>query len=321
MRVEFKELPEFKAAFYLELKMVHSPDLSFFREIVKQGSLSAAAREMGVTPASISKRLSKLEAELGVHLVLRTTRRLTLTDEGELFHANAIRLLSELEDMERLISANRAAPKGLLRVNAPLGFGRTYITPLVSRFVRKYPDVDVQLQLSDHPLSLVDENFEVGIRFGEIPDARLVARKIASNRRLVCAAPAYLKKHGVPNVPHDLVHHNCIVLRQNEAAYGAWRFMRGKQSETVKVRGTLSSNDGEVCLNWVLDGHGLMLRAEWDIAKYVKTGRLRIVLEDYATPDADIYAVSAERQARSPRVRAFTEFLAQSFSHAAAPGW
>jgi DNA-binding transcriptional LysR family regulator len=321
MRVEFNELPEFKAAFYLELKMVHSPDLSFFREIVKQGSLSAAAREMGVTPASISKRLSKLEAELGVHLVLRTTRRLTLTDEGELFHANAIRLLSELEDMERLISANRAAPKGLLRVNAPLGFGRTYITPLVSRFVRKYPDVDVQLQLSDHPLSLVDENFEVGIRFGEIPDARLVARKIASNRRLVCAAPAYLKKHGVPNVPHDLVHHNCIVLRQNEAAYGAWRFMRGKQSETVKVRGTLSSNDGEVCLNWVLDGHGLMLRAEWDIAKYVKTGRLRIVLEDYATPDADIYAVSAERQARSPRVRAFTEFLAQSFSHAAAPGW
>jgi DNA-binding transcriptional LysR family regulator len=315
------ESHEIQAAFYLELKMVHSPDLIFFREIVKQGSLSAAAREMGVTPASISKRLSKLEAELGVPLVLRTTRRLTLTDEGELFHANAIRLLSELEDMERLISANRAAPKGLLRVNAPLGFGRTYITPLVSRFVRKYPDVEVQLQLSDHPLSLVDENFDIGIRFGEIPDARLVARRIASNRRLVCAAPAYLKKHGVPHVPHDLVQHNCIVLRQNESAYGAWRFTRGKQSETVKVRGTLSSNDGEVCLNWVLDGHGLMLRAEWDIAKYVKTGRLRILLEDYATPDADIYAVAGERQARSPRVRAFTEFLAESFSHATGPNW
>jgi DNA-binding transcriptional LysR family regulator len=300
--------------------MVHSTDLSFFREIVKQGSLSAAARELGVTPASISKRLTKLEAELGVPLVLRTTRRLTLTDEGETFHVNAVRLLTELEDMERMVRQNRAAPKGLLRVNAPLGFGRTYITPLVSRFVRQYPEVDVQLQLSDHPLSLVDDTFEVAIRFGEIPDARLVARKIASNRRLVCGAPAYLKKHGTPRVPHDLVQHNCIVLRQNDAAYGTWRFTKGKQSETVKVRGTLSSNDGEACMSWVLDGHGLMLRAEWDIAKYVKTGRLKILLEDYATPDADIYAVSGERQARSPRVRAFTEFLAKSFGESSGNG-
>jgi DNA-binding transcriptional LysR family regulator len=302
--------------------MVHSTDLSFFREIVKQGSLSAAARELGVTPASISKRLTKLEAGLGVPLVLRTTRRLTLTDEGETFHANAIRLLTELEDMERMVRQNRAAPKGLLRVNAPLGFGRTYITPLVSRFVRQYPEVDVQLQLSDHPLSLVDDSFEVAIRFGEIPDARLVARKIASNRRLVCGAPAYLKKHGTPRVPHDLVQHNCIVLRQNDAAYGSWRFTKGKQSETVKVRGTLSSNDGEACMSWVLDGHGLMLRAEWDIAKYVKTGRLKILLEDYATPDADIYAVSGERQARTPRVRAFTDFLVKSFSETSGnTGW
>jgi DNA-binding transcriptional LysR family regulator len=300
--------------------MVHSTDLSFFREIVKQGSLSAAARELGVTPASISKRLTKLEAELGVPLVLRTTRRLTLTDEGETFHVNAVRLLTELEDMERMVRQNRAAPKGLLRVNAPLGFGRTYITPLVSRFVRQYPEVDVQLQLSDHPLSLVDDTFEVAIRFGEIPDARLVARKIASNRRLVCGAPAYLKKHGTPRVPHDLVQHNCIVLRQNDAAYGTWRFTKGKQSETVKVRGTLSSNDGEACMSWVLDGHGLMLRAEWDIAKYVKTGRLKILLEEYATPDADIYAVSGERQARSPRVRAFTEFLAKSFGESSGNG-
>lgn len=297
--------------------MIHSTDLGFFREIVKQGSLTAAARELGVTPASVSKRLTRLEEALGVPLVLRTTRRLSLTDEGELFHANALRLLSELEDMERLVSQNRAAPKGLLRVNAPLGFGRTCITPLVSRFVKRYPEVDVQLQLSDHPLSLVDEAFEVGIRFGEIPDARLIARRIAANRRLVCAAPSYLKQHGEPKVPNDLIQHNCIVLRQNDAAYGAWRFTRGKQTETVKVRGSLSSNDGEVCLNWVLNGHGLMLRAEWDIAKYVRTGRLKILLEDYATPPADIYAVYPERQARSPRVRAFVDFLQEALRDAA----
>jgi DNA-binding transcriptional LysR family regulator len=293
--------------------MIHSPDLVFFREIVKQGNLSAAARELGITPAAISKRLAKLEDALGVSLVARTTRRLTLTDEGELFHANAMKLLAELEDMERLVSRNRALPKGLLRVNAPLGFGRTYITPLVSRFVRAYPDVEVQLHLSDHPLSLVDDAFEIGIRVGEIPDARLVARRIAQNRRLVCAAPAYLKTRTAPKVPHDLAQHNCIVLRQNDSAYGTWRFTKGKQTETVKVRGTLSSNDGEVCLNWVLDGHGLMLRAEWDIAKYVRTGRLKVVLQDYATPDADIYAVYSERNAHSPRVRAFTDFLVKSF--------
>lgn len=294
--------------------MIHSSELVFFQEIVKRGSLSAAARELGLTPASISKRLAKLEETVGVPLVLRTTRRLSLTDEGEVFHANAARILTELEDMERLVSQNRAAPKGLLRINAPLGFGRTYIAPLVSRFVEIYPQVEVQLQLTDHPLNLIDDTFEVGIRFGEIPDSRLVARRIAANRRLLCAAPSYLKKRGAPKVPHDLIHHNCIVLRQNDAAYGSWRFMKGKQTETIKVRGTLSSNDGEVCLNWVLDGHGLMLRAEWDIAKYVRSGRLKVVLGDYSTPEADIYAVYSERQARSPRVRAFIEFLVSRFN-------
>ena len=304
--------------------MIHSPDLSFFQEIIKQGSLSAAARELGITPAAVSKRLAKIEESLGVALVRRTTRRLSLTDEGEQFLASARRILTELEEMEQQIAQNRLAPKGLLRVNAPLGFGRTYITPIVSRFIKQYPEVEVQLQLTDHPLSLVDDTFEIGIRFGEIPDTRLVARRIAPNRRLVCAAPSYLKAHGVPKVPHDLVHHNCIVLRQNETAYGLWRFSKGKQSETVKVRGTLSSNDGEVALNWVLAGHGLMLRAEWDVAKYVRTGRLVILLEDYATEPADIFAVYSERQARSPRVRAFTDFLVYSFAQSAgksqAPG-
>lgn len=293
--------------------MIESLELRFFELIVKQGSLSAAARELGVTPASVSKRLSKLEDRLGVPLLNRTTRRISLTDEGETFHANAARIITELEDMERLVSRNRAAPKGLLRVNAPLGFGRTYLTPIVSRFVKRYPEVEVQLQLTDHPLSLVDEAFEVGIRFGEIPDTRLVAKRIAANRRLVCAAPSYLKKHGTPKVPHDLARHNCIVLRQNDNAYGTWRFARGKNIETIKVRGTLSSNDGEVALNWVLDGHGIMLRAEWDIAKYLRSGRLQVLLQDYATPSADIFAVYPERHGASPRVRAFTEFLAESF--------
>lgn len=293
--------------------MLHTAELLFFQTIVKHGSLSSAARELGVTPASVSKRLAGIEERLGAPLLRRTTRRLSLTDEGELLHAAASRLLTELEDTERLIAGRRAAPKGLLRVNAPLGFGRTYITPIVSRFAARYPEVDVQLELTDHPLGLADDAFDVGIRFGEVPDARLVATRIAANRRLVCAAPAYLKRHGVPKVPHDLTRHNCIVLRQNDAAYGAWRFMRGRQAETVKVRGSLSSNDGEAALAWVLNGHGLMLRAEWDVARYLRSGRLQTVLDDYATPPADIHAVYAQRHQGSPKVRAFVGFLAERF--------
>jgi DNA-binding transcriptional LysR family regulator len=295
--------------------MIQPSELMFFVLIVKQGSLSSAARELDVTPASVSKRLSKLEERLGVSLLNRTTRRLSVTDEGELYHAHAVRILSDLEEMELLVSNRRSAPKGLLRINAPLGFGRTYITPIISNFVKRYPEVEVRLQLTDHPLSLVDEAFDVGIRFGEVPDARLIARKIAPNRRLVCAAPSYLKQYGAPKIPHDLTRHNCIVLRQNDAAYGSWRFTRGRSSETVKIRGTLSSNDGEVALNWVLDGHGLMLRAEWDIAKYLRSGRLQIVLAEYAAPPADIFAVYPEKHHTSSKVKVFTDFLAASFDN------
>lgn len=294
--------------------MIVSTELALFDLIVRRGSLSAAALELALTPASVSKRLINLEKQLGVLLVNRTTRRLSLTDEGEVFHRNAVRILNELEEMEQLVSGNKSTPTGLLRVNAPLGFGRTYVTPLISKFVKQYPRVEVQLQLTDHPLSLADAAFEVGIRFGELPDARVIAKRVAQNRRLVCAAPSYLKKRGIPKVPHDLSMHNCIILRQNDAAYGAWRFTRGKSTETVKVRGTLSSNDGEVALNWVLDGHGVMLRAEWDIAKYLRSGRLQVILEEYSTPPADIFAVYPERHASTPRVQAFTNFLVTSFS-------
>lgn len=288
-------------------------ELQFFALIVRTGSLSSAARELGVTPPSVSKRLAQLEQRLGVTLLNRTTRRLGLTAEGELYLANATRILADVEALEQMLSRSRAQPNGLLRINAPLGFGRTYITPIVSRFVKKYPEVDVQLQLTDHPLNLVDELIDVGIRFGDPPDARLVARRIAPNRRLVCAAPAYLERHGTPQTPHDLARHNCLVLRQNETGGGLWHFRRGQHPESVKVRGSMSSNDGEVTLNWALDGHGILLRAEWDIAKYLRSGRLTLLLEDYAVPPADIFAIYPERHVASAKVRAFIDFLVEAF--------
>ncbi|MBX3668658.1 MAG: LysR family transcriptional regulator [Rhodocyclaceae bacterium] len=284
-------------------------ELAFFCMLVKQGSLASTARELNLTPPAVSRRLSQLEERLGVRLLNRTTRRISMTNEGEVYFANAQRILSDIAEMERLVSSSRAAPKGLLRVNAPLGFGRSYIGPAIAAFTRTYPDVDVQLHLTDRPVSLPDEATDISIRFGEMPDSRLIAKKIATNRRMLVAAPAYLRAAGTPAYPHDLTQHQCIVLRQNDAAYGNWRLARGKQTETIKVHGKLATNDGEVALNWALDGLGILMRAEWDVAKYLRSGRLVQVLADYDTPPADIHAVYPERLNLSAKVTCFVDHL------------
>jgi LysR family transcriptional regulator, transcriptional activator for dmlA len=216
-----------------------------------------------------------------------------------------------------LLTRAVAAPKGLLRVNATLGFGRSNIAPLISQFAKSYPQVQVQLQLTVNPPPLSEDAFDVCIRFGEPPDARVIARRIASNRRLLCAAPAYLAKHGTPQVPHELVQHNCVGIRQGDEAYGIWHLTQmasPKRTETVKVRGTLSTNDGEIAVTWALAGHGILMRAEWDIAKYLKSGRLHQVLENWQTPPADIYAVYPQRHQTAARVRTFVDFVVEAFS-------
>jgi len=284
-------------------------ELAFFCTLVKQGSLAATARELNLTPPAVSRRLSLLEERLGVRLLNRTTRRISLTSEGEAYFESAQRILRDIEEMEQRVSSSRAAPRGVLRVNAPLGFGRSYIGPSISGFSKAYPDVEIQLHLTDRPIVLPDEAIDISIRFGNVPDSRLIAKKIAANRRLLCASPAYLRRAGVPAAPHDLTEHQCIVLRQNEGAFGNWRLSRAKQNETVKVHGKLSTNDGEVALKWALEGHGILMRAEWDVAKYLRSGRLVQVLPDYDTPPADIFAVYLERLNLSAKVSYFIEYL------------
>lgn len=293
--------------------MASPSDLEFFATVMKAGTLTAAARELGVTPPAVSKRLALLEERLGARLLHRTTRRASLTHEGEVYLAGARRILDEIREMEDVLSSSTAVPRGLLRVNAPLGFGRSHIAPAVSDFAKKQAAVEVQLQLTDRPLPLVEESMDVGIRFGEIPDTRLIARRIARNRRIVCASPAYLKRRGMPKTPADLTRHDCLVLRQNESAYGTWHFTRGRKHETVKVKGRLSSNDGEAVLRWALDGHGILMRAEWDAARYLKGGQLVQLLGDCALPSADIFAVYPERHHLSAKVRAFVDFLVERF--------
>ena len=301
---------------------VQPQDLGFFSTLASSGSLRAAARELGVTTAAVSKRLALMESRLATPLVVRTTRRMSLTPEGELYLEHARRILGELADLEEMLGAAKAVPRGRLRVSATLGFGRAHVAPVISRFVRLHPDVQVQLQLSVDPPPLTDDTWDVVVRFGAPPDARVVATKLATNRRLLCASPLYLAKHGTPKVPSDLARHNCIGIRQGEEAYGVWRLSRarGRQAsfESVKIRGALTTNDGEIAVNWALDGHGILMRAEWDIDRYLKSGRLVQVLPQYQTPEADIYAVYPQRHQRSARVRAFVELLAQSFSRQAA---
>ncbi len=300
---------------------IHPLDLGFFSTLASAGSLSAAARELNVTTAAVSKRLAQMEGRLGMPLIVRTTRRMSLTPEGELYLEHARRILSEIDDLSELLGVAKATPTGLLRVNATLGFGRSHVAPLISRFVRKYPHIEAQLQLSVNPPPLTDDAWDVCIRFGEPPDTRVIAKRLADNRRLLCAAPSYLARHGVPKVPHDLTRHNCIGIRQGEEAYGVWRLStgRGRQAstETIKIRGNLTTNDGEIAVNWALEGHGILMRAEWDIHRYLASGRLVQVLPNYSTPDAAIHAVFPQRHQRTARVRAFVDFVAESLAEQA----
>jgi DNA-binding transcriptional LysR family regulator len=291
-------------------------ELGFFVALATNGSLSGAARELGITPAAVSKRLSQMEARLGVPLVNRTTRRMSLTPDGELLVEHGRRILGEIADLDQMLSASKGQPKGQLRVNATLGFGRLHIAPAISQYVLRYPEVDVQLQLSVKPPPLTDDQFDVCVRFGEPGDTRVIAKKLAYNRRLLCASPKYLATHGEPLIPSELVRHNCICIRQGDEAYGTWRLYKDRgddAGELVKVRGNLTTNDGEIAVNWALDGHGILMRAEWDVERYLESGRLVQVLPQYRTPDADIYAVYPQHQHQSSRVRTLVAFLTQAF--------
>ncbi|WP_133647114.1 LysR family transcriptional regulator [Paraburkholderia flava] len=288
-------------------------DFAFFVLLARYESLSAAARALDLTPPAATRRLAQMEEKLGVRLVNRTTRTVSLTPEGETYLEHATRILAQVREMEDAVSSSRASPRGLLRVNATLGFGRTTIAPLVSKFAKRFPDVEVQFEVTDRPIDLVEHGFDVAIRFGELPDQRLNARRIMSNRRFLCASPAYLERHGTPSNAADLASHRCIVHRQNDDAYGIWRFVRDQHSEAVKVHGNLSSNDGDIVLGWALDGHGILIRSEWDLVKYLKSGRLKVVLPDFVLPDADLFVYYPTRQNQPARTRAFIDFLVEHF--------
>lgn len=288
-------------------------DLAFFALLARQASLAAAAQELGITPPAVSKRLAALERRLGVRLLNRTTRRTSLTPEGETYLREGSRVLEELATLERTVSGSRATPQGILRVSATLGFGRRHIAPALTQFTRRYPQVDVQLHLSDRPVNLVEQGFDLLVRFGELPDARLTARRLAPNRRLMCAAPAYLARAGMPSSPRELAQHQCIFIRESDETFGTWHLGNGSRTETIKVHGALSTNDGESALAWALEGNGILVRSEWAVADLLRSGQLQPVLPEWSLPAADIYLVFQTKSHLAAKTRALVDALLAQF--------
>lgn len=317
--------------------MTTTEDLRFFLAVSRSPTLSGAARELGVTTPAVSKRLAQLEARLGVALLNRTTRRSSLTPEGDLFVRHARSILESLDLLARDLQAGADRPQGLLRVNATFGFGRKHVAPLISSFARAWPDIDVQLQLTVDPPSIAEDAWDVSVMFGAPPDARVIARRLAPNRRLLVASPDYLARRGMPRTPADLARHDVILIRQGADGYGLWRLHRAGQERAenghaangrgvsairgaprpsppgeiaLRLDGRLATNDGEIAVAWALAGHGIVMRAEWDVSAHLRAGRLVAVLPGWATPPADIHAVHPARLQGSVRVRAFVAHLA-----------
>jgi DNA-binding transcriptional LysR family regulator len=294
-------------------------DMTFFHGLSRSTTLTAAARQWGVSTSAVSKRLSRLEERLGVRLVTRSTRRLHLTDEGERYAAGVNRLLPQLTDLEESISAHQGALRGRIAVASPIGLGRAHIAPLIVEFAHHHPGVHRELDLTDLPLNIADTPFDLAIRVGRLRDSRLNSRFLQGNHRVVCASPGYLADHGRPTELADLARHRCIVIKENENDYALWRFGTEQEPTTVRVTGTLASNDGDIATSWAVAGLGLIMRSTWQVDPLIREGRLVRVLEDIPTPDANVFAVYPAHVHETQRVREFLDHLRAGLGRRIAP--
>lgn len=280
-------------------------DLRIFSKVVATGSLSGAARELDLSLAVVSKRLASLEQRLGLRLMQRTTRRQSLTVEGQAFHERCIRILSEVDEAEGFISGARESISGQLTLTAPRTFGRQYLVPLVARFQSSHPGVNVRLLLSDDIVDLVENAVDVAFRFGELIDSTMTARHVAPNYRVLCAAPSYIERCGQPILPDDLNKHACIVYGARPAAH--WLFNDHGRPIAAKVRGTFVTNDGDSAQALALEGAGILFKSIWDVANHLATGRLVRVMSAYAAPTEPLSLVIPHARAAAVRVRRFVD--------------
>jgi DNA-binding transcriptional LysR family regulator len=293
--------------------MDHFKQISTFVDVATKGSLSAAARAEGIAPAMIGRRLDALEERLGVKLLQRSTRKIALTNEGVAFLEDCQRILADLEDAETAVSERSARASGHLLVSAPAGFGRQHVAPLVPSFLAEHRDLSITLSLNDRVVDLIGEGIDVAIRIATLSDSNLIGVKLADNKRVVVASPAYIKKHGAPASLDDLTKHNCLAMGSDGSQRG-WTFRHNGKNVTIKVGGNMECNDGAVLHDWALSGKGLAWRSMWEVGTEIETGQLVTVLDEFAAPGNDIYAVFAQRRHLPLRIRAFVDFLRHAYS-------
>lgn len=287
--------------------------ISTFVDVAAKGSLSAAARAEGIAPAMIGRRLDALEERLGVKLLQRTTRKIALTNEGASFLEDCQRILAELQDAEASVSDRSARATGHLAISAPAGFGRQHVAPLMPSFLAEHQDVTLTLNLNDRVVDLIGEGIDVAIRIAALSDSSLIGVKLADNKRVVVASPTYVKRHGMPASLDDLAKHNCLAM-SSEGSQRGWTFRQNGKNVTLKVSGNMVCNDGAVLHDWALSGKGLAWRSMWEVGSEIEAGTLVTVLDEFAAPGNDIYAVFAQRRHLPLRIRALVDFLRRAYA-------
>ncbi|NRA71910.1 MAG: LysR family transcriptional regulator [Gammaproteobacteria bacterium] len=257
-------------------------NMALFVRVVKTGGLAAAGRQIGLSPASMTARMNALEQHYNTRLLNRTTRKISLTDAGQRFYQACLRVLSEMEAADASLTSDQACLSGQLRITATSDFGRQFVAPALVNFVEQHPNVKPYLYLTDGVINLIDQGFDLGVRFGNLPDSNLVSRHLANNRRVLVASAAYLKRHGTPQQPQDLQHHQCLVMERLGEPLNEWQFSTDTGRQTVKVNPAFVSNDGAIIRQWALAGTGIAYKSIWDVKHDLASKELLTVLEDFS---------------------------------------
>jgi DNA-binding transcriptional LysR family regulator len=296
--------------------MARLKQIESFVSVSTRGSLTAAAHAEGVAPAVIGRRIDALEERLGVKLLVRTTRRITLTHEGSAFLEDCQRILADMANAEASVSEGGVKASGHLRITAPAGFGRRHVAPQVPGFLAQHPDVSLSLNLSDRVVDIVNEGVDCAVRVGDLPDSSLVNVRLADNRRLCVATPGYLQRAGTPATPADLSRHQCLTLSSDASQTRGWAFQVDGVVTHLRPSGRLDCSDGQVLHQWCLQGLGIAWRSTWEVQQHVAQGRLHVVLEAFAAPPNGIFAVFPQRKHMPLRVRLWIDHLKQRYGDA-----
>ena len=288
-------------------------DLQLFCTVARRASFITASTEMGISPSHVSKRIALLEKSLGVKLFLRTTRRVSVTSDGEAAFQWAQKILDDVQGMSDAFAGLKSDPRGVIRISTSLRLGRDHVSPILMLLRKRYAALEIWLELLDRRVDLVGENFDIDVRVGNIQEPHLIAHKIVDSARILCASPAYLKRAGTPRTLADLAQHDCLLFRDRDQRFGVWRLTGPEGEKSVKVTGPIASNHSDIVQRWALEGYGVIMASIWDVASSLESGALVRVLPQHQQP-ADVWAVTSARASSSAKIRVCVDFLKEQLT-------